>query len=244
MPSFKLPLAAVLMTIALAPAAVAQEAPSKEAIEKIVHDYILANPEVIVEAMSAMQERQQRADEQKARAAIDENYEAIAMSPDDPIAGNESGDVVIVEFFDYRCPYCRRVVDPLMQTIKEDGNIKLVFKEFPILGPDSVVAARAALAAKRQDKYVDFHRALMESETRVSSENLFTIAKSVGLDIDRLKADMELPEIASQIKDTYGLADALGIGGTPAFIIGKELVPGAITMDEIKRRVAAARGAT
>jgi len=242
MTPIKATFAAAILTVGLAPAALAQDTPSKEAIEEIVREYILANPEVIVEAMATLQERERLAQEEAARTAIQDKYEAIAMSPEDPIAGNASGDVVIVEFFDYRCPYCKRVVDPLMKAIEEDGNVKLVFKEFPILGPDSVLAARAALAANLQGKYVDFHRALMGSETRVSEENLFTIAESAGLDVDRLMADMESPEIAEHIGKTYALAESLGIGGTPAFVIGKELVPGAITIDEMKRRIAAARG--
>ncbi len=234
-------LAAALLAFSTVPVAVAQDSPSREAIEEIVRDYILANPEVLVDAMAVLRQREEQAEARQAQQAIQSNYDAIARSDDDPFAGNPDGDVVVVEFFDYRCPYCKRVIDPLMKAVEDDGNVRLVFKEYPILGPESVAAARAALAAKRQDKYMDFHLALMKTEGRLNEDNLIRIAESVGLDIDQLRDDMESPEIEETIASNYELSDSLGIRGTPAFIIGRELIPGAISIDEMKRRIADAR---
>ncbi|MCP4327418.1 MAG: DsbA family protein [Alphaproteobacteria bacterium] len=233
--------ATALLGISATPAALAQEAQSKESIEQIVRDYLLTNPEIIVEAMEVLRARESQAEAVQKRAAIEDNYDAIAYSDGDPIAGNPDGDVVIVEFFDYRCPYCKRVVDSLIEAVEDDGNVRLVFKEFPILGPESALAARAALAARMQDKYFDFHVALMKSETRLSEDNVFEIAESVGLDTDQLKEDMKSSDVEATINSTYGLANSLGIGGTPAFVVGREIVPGAIGVDDMKRYIAAAR---
>jgi len=234
-------LAMAVMALAMTSAAVAQQATDRAAIENIVRDYLLANPEIIVEAMGILRERERIAEQTRIRAAIANNYDALALSPDDPVLGDPDGDVVIIEFFDYRCPYCRRVVDPLMKVVEEDGNIRLVLKEYPILGPESAIAARAALASRQQGKYEEFHAALMKTDAPLNESNILSIAESVGLDIKRLEADMANPRIEAQIAANYGLADALGIRGTPAFVIGRELVPGAISMPEMKRYIAQAR---
>jgi len=233
-------IAATMTLAALAPAA-AEEQPSKEKIEAIIHEYILDNPEILVEAMERLRAKERIAEQNKARDAIVANLEGLTGTLADPIAGNPDGDVTIVEFFDYRCPYCKKVVEPLMETIKADGNVRIVFKEFPILGPDSVIAARAALAAHKQNKYMDFHMAMMNSQTGITKDSIRKIAESVGIDLAKMEADMEDPEIDTVIKRNYELADAVGIRGTPAFIIGQELVPGAIGPDEFKRLIAAAR---
>ena len=128
-----------------------------------------------------------------------------------------------------------------MKAVEDDGNIRLVFKEYPILGPESVLAARAALASQKQDKYGEFHVALMKVDGPLNEANILNVAESVGLDPGQLKADMADPAIQRQIAANYGLANALGIKGTPAFVIGRELVPGAISMEEMKRYIAQAR---
>ena len=238
----KAALAAAMMTLAMTTAAAAQQATDRTAVEDIVRDYLLANPEIIVEAMAILRERERVAEQTRIRTSIVDNYDALAKSPDDPVEGDPDGDVVIVEFFDYRCPYCKRVLEPLMKAVEEDGNIRLVFKEYPILGPESVIAARAALASRKQDKYMEFHTALMTVDGPLNEASILKIAVSVGLDAERLTKDMADPEIEQKIAANYGLANALGIKGTPAFVIGRELVPGAITMREMKRYVAQARG--
>lgn len=235
-------LAATMMALVMTSAAAAQQAPDRAAVENIVRDYLLANPEIIVEAMGVLRERERVAEQTRTRTAIVNNYDALAMSSDDPIAGDPDGDVVIVEFFDYRCPYCKRVLEPLIKAVEEDGNIRLVFKEYPILGPESTVAARAALASQKQDKYMEFHIALMNVEGPLNTAKILSVAESVGLDPDQLQADMADPKIERQIAANFGLANALGIRGTPAFVIGRELVPGAITIGEMQRYIAQARG--
>ena len=237
----KTALAAATMALAMTSAAVAQQATDRAAVEDIVRDYLLANPEIIVEAMAILRERERVAEQTRVRTSIANNYDALALSPDDPVEGNPDGDVVIVEFFDYRCPYCKRVLEPLMKAVEEDGNIRLVFKEYPILGPESVLAARAALASQKQDKYGEFHVALMKVDGPLNEANILNVAESVGLDTGQLKADMADPAVQRQIAANYGLADALGIKGTPAFVIGRELIPGAISLEEMKRYIAQAR---
>ena len=159
----------------------------------------------------------------------------------DPIFGNPDGNVTVVEFFDYRCPYCRKVTERLLATVKRDGNIRLVFKELPILGSRSDYAARAALAAKNQGRYLDFHRALMRSNGRLTRKRVLSIANSVGVDTVRLRADMQSPEIDDAIAANRDMARKLGIGGTPAFVIADRTVRGAVSMASIRKHVAKAR---
>jgi protein-disulfide isomerase len=155
--------------------------------------------------------------------------------------GNPAGDVVVVEFFDYRCPYCKTVAGMVRDEVASDGKVRLVMKEFPILGPQSVQAARAALAAVLQDKYDVFHFALMTQPGDMSDTHIDTVAASVGLDVERLRRDMKSPEIAAAIDRNIALAEAVGIRGTPAFVIGKSLVPGAIDAESFRQLIADAR---
>lgn len=221
-------LAAFLMLPPSVTAADPQAAPDTEAIEKIVRDYLIRNPEVIVEALEELERRREIADQERAREAIVANREALLEDPGSYVAGNENGDVTIVEFFDYRCPYCKRSLSALMATLEKDPNVRVVFKEFPILGEESVLASRAAIASIQQGKYLDYHNALMESGNDLNEQSVLRIAREVGLDADKLMADMFSSEVTEVIRDNYLLAEALGIGGTPAFVIGDQLIPGAI----------------
>jgi protein-disulfide isomerase len=157
------------------------------------------------------------------------------------VAGNPDGAVTVVEFFDYRCPYCKAVARDMIETLEAEGDVRIVFKEFPILGPDSQTAAKAALAADRQGKYLPFHQALMDHKGTLDRDAILDIAEELGLDLELLEVDMESPEVATVIARTLALAEALDIGGTPAFIIGDELVPGAVDMKTLKDLVAKAR---
>jgi protein-disulfide isomerase len=154
--------------------------------------------------------------------------------------GNLQGDVTLVEFFDYRCAYCRRVVSSVRALLDEDRALRMVFKELPVLGPDSVRAARAALASRRQDRYVPFHFALMTADD-LSLEGIRAIARSVGLDPDQLEADMAAPEVMAAIEANYALANELGIEGTPAFVIGDQLIPGAVDKARLQQLLDQAR---
>ena len=245
--------AAVGLALAFSPAlsgtAAAQEqslpggfAPDQvQGIEQIVRDYLLEHPEVLVQSLTAYQDNQRVAQEQRRQQAVIDSRAALTEDPDTPVIGNPAGDVAIVEFFDYRCQYCRRVVTSVRKLIEEDDKIRLVMKEFPILGPQSIQAARAALASVGQGKYEEFHFALMTEPGDMSDPHIRRIARSVGLDVERLQKDMQSPDIDDMIRRNHELARALDISGTPAFVIGDALVPGAIDLPTLKRLVAQAR---
>jgi protein-disulfide isomerase len=148
----------------------------------------------------------------------------------------------MVEFFDYRCPYCKQVEPALEKVIADDHHLRFVYKEFPVLGPVSTTAARAALAAKKQGKYDAFHRAMMATKGQISDQTVMDVAESIGLDIVQLKRDMAGPEVEKTLKADMALADALDISGTPAFIVGNTIIPGAVGLDDLKQAIATARG--
>jgi protein-disulfide isomerase len=226
--------------LALAGAAGAADAPKafspeqEKAIREVVRDYLVNHPEVLVEAIQALQEKQQAAEKDQRQKALAAYRAELEQDADSPVAGNPKGNVTIVEFFDYRCPYCKSVSDRLFDTVKADGNVRYVLKEFPILGPESVVAAKAALAARKQGKYVEFHRALMAVRGNLDENAVMALAKTVGLDAKRLRDDMDGPAIAASLDRNLKLAQALKIDGTPAFVVGDQLVPGAVSTEALK----------
>jgi protein-disulfide isomerase len=210
-------------------------------MEQIIHDYLLAHPEVILESVEKYQKQQEQASAQKQSQALVDRREELLHAAADPVIGNPNGDVTIVEFFDYRCPYCKQVEPALEALLGEDRQLRLVYKEFPVLGADSVTASKAALAAKKQGKYDAFHRAMMTLKGQINEAAVFKTAESVGLDVERLKRDIASPEVARALKANSDLAKALDIGGTPAFVIGEEIVPGAIDLASLKQMIATAR---
>ena len=212
-----------------------------EAIEQLVREYLLANPEVILDAINELERRQNLAAESQQREAIFANQVALARDPNSPVLGNPEGDVVLVEFFDYRCPYCRKVAEDILDVVEEDGHIRLVMKEYPILGPESVFAAKAALAAAKQGQYKEFHLKLMTIGGGVTEESTLATARQLGLDMEQLQADMDSPEVIQAIRDVHELAGALTIRGTPAFVIHDQVVPGALSMDQLRQLVNDAR---
>jgi protein-disulfide isomerase len=211
------------------------------AFEKVIRDYILANPEIVMDALKILDARKRASEAGQARQQLAARRDDILNDPGAPIGWNPDGDVTIVEFFDYRCPYCRAVMPRLAQLKKQDRGIRYIYKEWPILGPVSKVAARAALAAWKQGRYEEFHEALMTYPGKLTEKGVFETAERLGLDVDRLRADMEAPEIAESLARTQDLAKALGVTGTPAFVIGNELVPGAVSLDQLKATVRRAR---
>jgi protein-disulfide isomerase len=233
--------AALLAATPLARAADAVTPAQKSAFEQIIHDYILQHPEVVIEALQSAEDKMKAQGEERARAAVVERRQELLEDPTAPVAGNPKGDVTIVEFFDYRCPYCKQVEPALEALLKEDRQLRIVYKELPILGKDSVYATRAALAARKQAKYDKFHTAMMAAKGQIDEKTVLQVAASSGLDIERLKSDMNASEIDDVIKRNYDLAQALDIHGTPAFVIGGELVPGAIDIATMKQKIAAAR---
>jgi protein-disulfide isomerase len=215
----------------------------REAIEQVIREYLLSHPEVIVESLRQAEQRKREAAQAQARAAVQAHRQELLQNPDSPVGGNPAGDVTVVEFFDYRCPYCRRMVPVVKALLAEDRGVRLVYKEFPILGEDSVLAARAALAAHRQGKYAEAHDRLMaEPEPLTRAAIVATLAK-IGLDGERLRTDMDAPEIVTLIGREFALARALGIEGTPAFVVGGELVVGAVDPGTLRDLISRARRA-
>lgn len=211
------------------------------AIGSIVRDYILANPEVLLEAMQELEKKQEAQRETVAEKGI-KAYEAeLLRDSDSPIAGNPNGDVTIVEFMDYQCGYCKRVYSVVKSVVAADGKVKIIYKDLPILGEGSRIAAYAALAAARQNKYLALHNALMEFRGPLDRARILDVAASVGIDVPQLEKDLEAPEIKQIIERNLALASALGVRGTPAFVIGKQFVPGAVDADTLKKLIADAR---
>ena len=218
-----------------------QPPPDKEAVREIVREYLLEHPEVIEQAILALNAKRQAAKAARARDALVENRAALVGHPMSPVSGNPEGDVTLVEFFDYQCGYCKRSLAPVMDLLKSDPGLRIVWKDLPVLGPVSTFAALAAMAAQQQGKYLVFHEGLMGARDRLSEESVMEIAGQVGLDLERLQQDMADPEIAAYLEDTQRLARDLGINGTPAFVIGNTLVPGAVDGARLKQLIAEAR---
>src|SRR5579871_1910204 len=195
-----------LLLSAAAPARADDPAPSPAdvaKIQKIIADYLKAHPEVIVDALQAYQKKQDAAKAEAARQSIIASRDELLKDATNPVGGNPNGDLTIVEFFDYRCPYCKGVDADLQKAISADGNVRVIYKEFPILGPESLVASRAALAAVAQGKYQPFHDKMLAYKGSLDDAAIYSIAGDVGIDVKKLKADMEKPEIKDQIDRNY-----------------------------------------
>lgn len=238
-----------LLSLAMSAAAILAQQPAsppaKSEIEQIVKDYILKHPEVVLESVRAYQERERAAQQQKAKDALVARQPDLLRDPASPttkpIADNPGDEVTIVEFFDYRCGFCKKVNPTIMKFVADHPNVRLVFKEFPILGPESVVASKAALAAERQGKYVNFHQTMMASTVPVNAQSIEQTGKDIGLDIARMKADMDSPEIAAIIAKNNELAAALNVTATPTFVVGSELYSGALDAAGLQNLIAKAR---
>lgn len=212
-----------------------------DAFGERIRAYLLAHPEVIMEAVQILQRRQQTAQTEAAKQTISTRADEIFRSPSSPVGGNPEGDVTLVEFFDYNCHYCRASMPALRDVLGSDRKLRFVYKEFPILGPGSAFAARAALAAQRQGKYGPLHDALLQTPGSLTEESVLATAASVGLDLERLKRDMADPSIEAEIKSNRELAAALGIDGTPSWILGEEVIAGAVDRATLQERIARAR---
>jgi protein-disulfide isomerase len=237
-------LAALLAAASLAPWALAEDAltpAQKAAVDQEIRDYLAKHPEALIEALKAMQAANDAQEAAEVRAVIAAKHQALFDDPEDLVQGNSKGDATIVEFFDYRCPYCKQIEPRLDALLLEDRKLRIVYKEFPILGAASVFATHAALAAKKQGKYAEFHRAMMAAKGNISDDTVLEVAASVGLDMTKLKKDMSAPEIDRIIQENYALAQALHIDGTPGIIIGDTLVPGAVDIATLRKDIAAAR---
>lgn len=224
----KAPVAPVASTPAEQPASTGDFSDAqKKSIETLVRDYLVQNPEVLIEMSTELDRRQTVAEQEARTKAISENSDALFRSADALVFGNPKGDVTVVEFSDYNCPYCKRSLDAITKLVENDPNVRVVMKEYPVLSQGSVDASRVAIAAAQQGKYFEVHAALLRHRGRINTNTALRIAERVGLDVEKLRTDMELPETAAVIDKTRQLGERLGVQGTPFFLVGDQVVPGA-----------------
>ncbi|MGE0213467.1 MAG: DsbA family protein [Parvibaculaceae bacterium] len=214
----------------------------REELGQIVREYLLKNPEVLREAFQALEKKTQDAEAAAAQSAISQHAKEIFRGEGDLVAGNPDGKITMVEFFDYNCGYCKRSVPDITKLMEANKDLRLVFKEWPILGPGSTYAAKAAMASRKQGKYWEFHVALL-SERSLDEEKVMKVAQGLGLDVEKLKADMQDSEIQKILDRNTKTAEALGIQGTPAFLVDDQLFPGAVGYDALTEAVAKVRDA-
>ncbi len=237
-------LAVLLAALACLPWTVREaRADTEQEVSAVIEYLRQKDPEIVLKAVQAWWDEQEQYRRQQQVGRIAANWEALARAEGDPAIGPEDADAVLVEFFDYRCGFCKRVLDDVMALAAADGRLRIVFKEFPILGPPSVVAARASLAADRQGKWTEFHVALMSASGALDEDRIMDIAAETGLDIAQLRADMESEAVTAVIERNHALAQTLGIRGTPAFLVKNAIVPGAASQEDLARLVAGAREA-
>ena len=204
---------------------------------KRVRDYLMQNPEVLRDVLQELERKERARQAQATQDTIKAQAASLFRAEGDLVIGNPQGDVTLVEFMDYNCGYCKRSFADVMKLIETDKNLRVVIKEFPILGPSSIAASRAALASAKQGKYKELHTALMGHKGALTDEAIFELAKSAGLDVDKLKADMNDAGVAARIEQNHQIASALGIDGTPAFVIDQQLIPGAMGFEALSAAI-------
>ncbi|MDD1525703.1 disulfide bond formation protein DsbA [Bradyrhizobium sp. WBOS7] len=239
-------LIALAMFGAVAPAAADSFSdPQRTEIEKIIKNYLVSHPEVLEEAMAELSKRQAAAETKKHEASVAQNAEAIFNSPRQVVLGNKDGDVTFVEFFDYNCGYCKRAMDDMLTIMKSDPKLKVVLKEFPVLSQGSVEAAQVAVAVRMQDptgkKYLDFHQKLLTGRGAADKARALQAAKEAGLDTARIEKDIGSPEVRATIEENFKLAEAMGMNGTPSYVIGKQIVIGAVGVESLREKIGIAR---
>ena len=215
-------------------------------IERIIKEYLLQNPELLQDVMVELEKRQSVAEAEKHRTAVNQYSTAIFNSPRQVTLGNPQGDVTVVEFFDYNCGFCKRAMTDMLDLIKGDAKIKFVLKEFPVLGEASVQAAQVAAAVRMQDKtggkkYLEFHQKLLGGRGQVDKARAIAAAKEVGFDVARIEKDIGSEEVRATLEESFKLAEALGLNGTPSYVIGSDVVVGAVGLKALKEKVNNAR---
>ena len=213
----------------------------QQAIGVLIKNYIAAHPEVVQGALDELDKRQKEAEAEKARMTIRDNNATLLNSAHQVVLGNPKGDVTMVEFFDYNCGFCKRALPDMMSLLGANPNLRFVLKEFPVLGDGSVEAAHVAVAARMQDptgkKYIEFHQKLLGGRGAADKARALAVAKDVGFDMARIEKDMDSPEVKTTIDEDMKLADLLGVSGTPTYVIGEEVVVGAVGLDELKKKL-------
>jgi len=214
----------------------------RQEIEKIIKEYLLAHPEVIQDVTVELEKRQQAAEAEKHRAAVAENNATLFSSPHQVVLGNPRGNVTMVEFFDYNCGFCKRALSDMLDLLKTNPDLKFVLKEFPVLGQGSVEAAHVAIAVRMQDgtgkKYLEFHQKLLGGRGQADKARALAIAKDVGFDVARIEKDMNSDEVKKTIDESMKLAEALGVNGTPSYVVGGDVIVGAVGLDALKEKIA------
>lgn len=240
--------AVLILVLSYGSSASAQSSPQmpveRQAIEKIVREYLLANPEVLEEAKAELERRQEQARLGAQTAALEQNANELTRSANDFVVGNPNGDVTLVEFFDFNCGYCKKAVEDIRELVSSDPKLRIVLKDFPILSEGSAEAAKVALAAKSQlpaDKQFDFHVKLLETQGMIDGTRALEVAGEMGLDLAKIKAGMSGEEVKTTLAANVKLAQTLGLTGTPSFVIGKEVVQGAVGFESLKASVDNAR---
>ncbi len=242
--TFRAVIVVVLAALACLPwSAREARAGTEEEVAALIEHLRQKDPEIVLQAVQTWWAEQEEYRQQQQVGRISAHWDALARAEGDPAIGPEDADVTLVEFFDYRCGFCKRVLNDVMALAEGDSRLRIVFKEFPILGPPSVVAARASLAADRQGKWSEFHVALMSAPGALDEDRIMDIAAETGLDIAQLRADMESAAITAIIERNRALAQTLGINGTPAFLVKNAIQPGAASRDALAEMVAGAREA-
>jgi len=220
-------------------------APQRSEIERVVHDYLITHPEVLQEAMTELERRQTAAEAEKHKAAVKDHAQKLFSSPNQVTLGNPNGNVTFVEFFDYNCGYCKRAMADMLTLLKNDPKLKVVLKEFPVLGPGSVEAARVAIAVHMQDKsgkkYLEFHTKLLSGRGAADEAHALAVAKEIGMDMARIQKDMKSPAVKATLEEDFKLAEALGLNGTPSYVIGSSVVVGAIGLAGLQEKINTAR---
>ena len=238
---------AVLITAAAPFAVRAAEfsTPQRSEIETIIRQYLVQHPEVLQDAMAELEKRQNAAQAEKGKMAVKQYSQALFMSPRQVTLGNHDGDVTFVEFFDYNCAYCKHAMGDMLTLLKDDPKLKVVLKEFPVLGPGSVEAAQVAVAVRMQDKtgkkYLEFHQKLLGGRGPADKAHALAVAKDVGMDMTQLQKDMQSPEVKATLEENFKLADALGLNGTPSYVIGDNVVVGAVGLPQLEKSISTAR---
>ena len=249
MPSFRLLVPALLaLALGVAPQAAPAQSFSdvqRGDIEKIVREYIISHPEVLEEAMNELSKRQAAAESEKHQVTIAKNADTIFNSPRGVTIGNKDGDVTFVEFFDYNCGYCKRAMADMIDLMKADPKLKVVLKEFPVLSQGSVEAAQVAVAVRMQDpsgkKYLDFHQKLLGGRGPADKARALQAGKEAGLDTAKIEKDLSSPEVKATIEENFKLAEEMGLNGTPSYVIGKQIVVGAVGLEGLKEKIGIAR---
>ena len=248
MPPLRLFLPALFaMAICAVPVASAQSFSDSQRseIEAVIKNYLIAHPEVLEDAMAELNKRQAAAEAERHEAGVAQNSETIFNSPRGVVLGNKDGDVTFVEFFDYNCGYCKRAMADMLDLMKADPKLKVVLKEFPVLSQGSVEAAQVAVAVRMQDptgkKYLDFHQKLLNGRGAADKARALAVAKEVGLDMAKLEKDLASAEVRNTLEENFKLAEAMGMNGTPSYVIGKQVVIGAVGVESLREKISNAR---